>query len=174
MMASSSVSPPTAAPELEVQLAPMQPGDLDAVYAVELTAYESPWSRRNFEDVLHSGYHAQMLTAGPRLLGYFVAMRGVDEVHLLNMTVASAFRGQGWARLLLDALDLWARGQGAQWAWLEVRVSNLRAQHVYQAHGYRTAGVRKAYYPAVGGVREDALVMCSAVGVPKEPDHGTR
>ena len=61
--------------------------------------------------------------------------------------------------MLLDALGLWARARGAQWLWLEVRMSNLRAQKVYAAHGFQRVGVRKRYYPAAGGTREDALVM---------------
>ena len=94
-----------------------------------------------------------------RLLGYSVTMRGVDEAHLLNLTVAPAFERQGWARVLLDALALWARQERLQWLWLEVRVSNLRAQQVYARYGFRSVSVRRAYYPATGGVREDALVM---------------
>ena len=97
--------------------------------------------------------------AGDHLLGYFVAMLGVDEAHLLNITVAPAYQRQGWARVLLDALALWARGRGAQWLWLEVRASNLRAQQVYEAHGFRRVGERKRYYPAAHGQREDAVVM---------------
>jgi ribosomal-protein-alanine N-acetyltransferase len=84
---------------------------------------------------------------------------GVDEVHLLNITVAPAWQGQGWGRVLLDALAVWARGQGAQWLWLEVRASNARAQRIYEHHGYRRVGERKGYYPAGFGRREDAIVM---------------
>jgi ribosomal-protein-alanine N-acetyltransferase len=94
-----------------------------------------------------------------QLLGYFVAMQGVDEVHLLNITVAPEYQGQGWSRLLLQALTLWSRGVGAEWLWLEVRVGNARAMHVYEAHGFRRVGLRKGYYPAGLGQREDAIVM---------------
>ena len=110
-------------------------------------------------DAMASGYQTQLLVAGDHLLGYFVAMMGVDEVHLLNITVAPAYQKQGWARVLLDALALWARGRGAQWLWLEVRVSNERALHAYQAQGFRRVGERKRYYPAPAGQREDAVVM---------------
>ena len=48
---------------------------------------------------------------------------------------------------------------GAQWLWLEVRVSNHRAQKVYERYGYRRVGDRKNYYPAEHGHREDAIVM---------------
>jgi ribosomal-protein-alanine N-acetyltransferase len=96
------------------------------------------------------------------LLGYFVAMKGVDETHLLNLTVAPAYQRQGWARVMLDALMLWSRGQGAQWLWLEVRASNAHAKAVYQHCGFREVGLRKGYYPAGGSLlnpREDAIVM---------------
>ena len=65
--------------------------------------------------------------------------------------------------MLLDALALWSRGRGAQWLWLEVRASNLRAQQIYQTHGFRRVGDRKRYYPAAHGQREDAVVMSLAL-----------
>jgi len=108
---------------------------------------------------LQAGYQAQLLMAGDHLLGYFVAMKGVDEVHLLNLVVAPEFQRQGWSQVLLDALALWARGQSAQWVWLEARASNTRALHVYKAHGYSYVGTRRKYYPAEDGQREDAVVM---------------
>ena len=132
---------------------------VDSVLQVENRAYTFPWSRANFADALGSGYQAQRLMAGDVLLGYFIAMQGVDEVHLLNITVAPEYQGQGWARLMLEALALWARGQGAEWLWLEVRVGNTRAVQVYQAHGFRRVGQRKAYYPNGAAPREDAIVM---------------
>jgi ribosomal-protein-alanine N-acetyltransferase len=143
----------------EAQFEPMTESRLDAVVAIESVAYDHPWTRGNFSDSLRSGYQAQVLLAGEKLLGYFVAMKGVDEVHLLNITVAQDCQSQGWGRIMLDALAIWARGQGAQWLWLEVRVSNLRAQRIYERQGYRRVGERKGYYPAADGRREDAIVM---------------
>ncbi|MGD9550323.1 MAG: ribosomal protein S18-alanine N-acetyltransferase [Burkholderiaceae bacterium] len=155
---------PAAPPELpalppEVRLAPLSLESLDAVLDIENVAYSHPWSRGNFMDTLAAGYQTQVLLGGREVIGYYVAMLGVDEAHLLNLTVAPAFQQQGWARVLLDALGLWARARGAQWLWLEVRMSNLRAQKIYAAHGFQRVGVRKRYYPAAAGTREDALVM---------------
>lgn len=144
---------------VEAQFAPLTEARLDEIVAIESTAYEHPWTRGNFSDSLRSGYEAQLLEAGGAVLGYFVAMKGVDEVHLLNITVAPRYQGQGWARVMLDALALWARAQGAQWLWLEVRASNARAQRIYEQHGYRRVGERRSYYPAGHGRREDAVVM---------------
>jgi [ribosomal protein S18]-alanine N-acetyltransferase len=143
---------------MEAGFEPMTEARLDEVVAIERRAYGHPWTRGNFADSLKSGYQAQLLCAGDTVLGYFVAMQGVDEVHLLNITVAPEYQGQGWGRVMLDALALWSRAQQAQWLWLEVRTSNARAQQVYLRYGYRRVGERKNYYPADHG-REDAIVM---------------
>ena len=157
---------------LEAQFEPMTTAWLDAVVAVESSAYAHPWTHANFSDSLSAGYQAQLLTAGDAcglaapLLGYFIAMQGVGEVHLLNITVAPSHQRLGWARIMLDALAIWARGQGAQWLWLEVRVSNARAKAVYRRYGFREVGLRRDYYPSGGkglSRREDALVMSFAL-----------
>lgn len=144
---------------VEVRFEPMTESRLEAVVAVEGQAHAHPWQRQHFLDCLASGYQAQMLLAGDALLGYFIGMKGYEEVHLLNITVAPAYQQQGWARVMLDALALWARGQGAQCLWLEARTGNTRAIHVYKAQGFCTVGTRRAYYPAGNGQREDAVVM---------------
>ena len=147
----------------EARLETLTPETLDTLLKIEQSAYSHPWTRGNFLDTLAAGHQVQCLWAGEVLLGYFVAMKGVDEVHLLNITVAPAFQRQGWACVLLDALALWARSEGAQWIWLEVRVSNVRAIEVYERRGFVRAGIRKAYYPAGHGLREDAVVMSLAL-----------
>lgn len=144
---------------IEAHLEPLDAARLDQVLPIEQRAYAHPWTRGNFMDALRSGYHARVLLAGEQVLGYYIAMQGVDEVHLLNISVSPDFQRQGWGRIMLDALALWARGLGAQWLWLEVRVSNTRAIAIYEAHGYRRVGLRKNYYPAGHGQREDAVVM---------------
>lgn len=144
---------------VEARLEPLDATLLEQLLPIEQRAYPHPWTCGNFMDALRSGYHARVLLAGDELLGYYVAMQGVDEVHLLNITVAPEYQRQGWGRVMLDALALWARGLGAQWLWLEVRVSNTRAIAIYESHGYRRVGLRKAYYPAGHGQREDAVVM---------------
>ncbi len=159
----------------EVRFEPLDAERLDAVLQVEQRAYSHPWTRGNFLDGLRSGYHMRALVAGEpgreTLLGYYVVMQGVGEAHLLNITVAPEHQGQGWARLMLDALVLWARDLNAMGAmqpplsppvealWLEVRAGNARALRIYEAHGYQRVGLRKDYYPGGRHEREDAVVM---------------
>lgn len=150
-------------------LLPMSSTQLDAVLAIEAAAYAFPWTRGNFVDSLASGYLAQVLYADDgSILGYFIAMGGVDEMHLLNITTAPAHEHRGHARFMLDALVGQCRQRAARQLWLEVRVSNERARAIYLRRGFVQVGLRKAYYPAPGGQREDALVMSLAV----EPGEG--
>ncbi len=152
----------------EARLEPMQAHALTQVMHTERAIYPWPWTAGNMTDSINAGYLCLNLVGGAagngpgnqsELLGYMVAMQGVDEVHLLNITVAPQHQRQGWSRVMLDALVLWARGVGAQWLWLEVRVGNARACTVYEAFGFRRVGQRKAYYPSAHGQREDAIVM---------------
>lgn len=133
---------------------------LDRVLAVEVRAYAFPWTRGNFIDSLAVGYDAQVLhDARGSLLGYFVAMPGLDEMHLLNITVAPEAQGRGHARFMLDAVVDLCRRHAARQLWLEVRKSNERAQAIYRRYGFAEIGLRRGYYPAAQGQREDALVM---------------
>ncbi|HEU4458740.1 MAG TPA: ribosomal protein S18-alanine N-acetyltransferase [Methylibium sp.] len=141
------------------QLAPMSAADLDAVVAIEQALYDFPWTRGNFVDSLHAGHLACVLRETAGLAGYFIAMSGLEEMHLLNLSVAADRQGRGHARAMLDALVHEARRRAAKELWLEVRPSNLRALALYQRYGFVRTGLRRAYYPNHGRRREDAVVM---------------
>ena len=141
-------------------LLPMTAAQLDAVMAIEAAAYAFPWSRGNFIDSLAAGHPAQVLQgARGEMLGYYVAMVGVGEMHLLNITVAPLAQGRGHARVLLQTLIAQCRVQRASSLWLEVRAGNDRARAMYRHFGFTQVGLRKGYYPAAFGRREDAIVM---------------
>jgi ribosomal-protein-alanine N-acetyltransferase len=137
----------------------MQVTDLEAVLAIENQAYEFPWSRGNFIDSLAAGYEAWLLEGSEQVIGYFLALRGVDEMHLLNISVDPALQGRGHARVLLDALYRLCQQSGCLQLWLEVRESNERARQLYRRQGFTEVGRRRAYYPAADGRREDAVLM---------------
>jgi [ribosomal protein S18]-alanine N-acetyltransferase len=150
---------PHAAAAALPPLHPLQLADIDAVAALEARSYAHPWSRGNFADSLKAAYVAQVARLpGGELLAYFIAMPGLDELHLLNLTVAPEHQGRGYGRALLEAVVAQARAQPAQALLLEVRDSNQRAQALYASRGFEPIGLRKRYYPARNG-REDAVVM---------------
>lgn len=138
----------------------MQEADLEQVMAIENSVYPYPWTRGNFTDSLASGYEAWVAREPNfRLAGYFLAMPVVDEMHLLNISVRADLQGKGLGLLLLDRVAGMSREQGMTSILLEVRPSNRRALSVYERYGFVRIGLRKAYYPAGGQTREDAIVM---------------
>ena len=152
------------------ELRPLTVADLDELMVIEAGSYPFPWSRGNFVDSLSSGYRAQGLWKSAAradepnavtrcLVAYAWAMEGVDELHLLNLTVHPEHRRAGHARRLLDDLVLWAVERSLWWMWLEVRASNEAARRLYEAYGFEEAGLRRRYYPNVRSTREDAVLM---------------
>lgn len=163
MNAVSHPSPLPAQPDFlpaGTRLRAMLPADLTEVMHIGRQAYEFPWSIENFASSLASGYLAECLLDADSgaLLGYYVAMMGFEEMHLLNITVAPAEQGQGYGRALLHLLRVRSQQHEARKLWLEVRVSNPRARQLYESVGFEVVGTRRGYYPARGG-REDAIVM---------------
>jgi [ribosomal protein S18]-alanine N-acetyltransferase len=141
-------------------LRPMTMAALDGVLALETEVYPFPWSRGNFVDSLVADYAAWTLNhVDGDLVGYCVAMAGVDEMHLLNITIAPSARRRGHARRLLAELVHLCRLRRAGRLWLEVRESNDDARETYRRLGFVAVGRRKDYYPAPEGRREDAIVM---------------
>ena len=138
----------------------MRLADLDAVAAIEASAYAHPWTRGNFADSLAAGYVAEvLLDSRGQILGYLLGLYGHEETHLLNLTVAPAFQRQGNGLALLARLGELARLRGDRQLWLEVRQGNAPAQRLYRQTGFEDIGLRRGYYPAGANGREDALVM---------------
>ena len=157
-------------PELAI-VRPMTIASLDGVLELELEVYPFPWTRGNFVDSLVAGYTAWTLNhVDGDLIGYCVAMAGVGEMHLLNITVAPTARRRGHARRLLAELVALCQRSGATRLWLEVRESNGQAREAYRCLGFGQVGRRKGYYPAPEGRREDAVVMSLDVDEKRDAD----
>ena len=137
---------------------PMRLADVHGVLVIEQDIYVHPWTLGNFRDSLQAGYSCWVMECEGPLVGYGVLMAGVQEAHLLNLSVARGWQRRGFGgRLLHHFIDL-ARGYEAQRMFLEVRPSNRAARALYADNGFRQLYVRRGYYPADDG-REDAILM---------------
>ncbi|NMK49644.1 ribosomal protein S18-alanine N-acetyltransferase [Achromobacter sp. Bel] len=150
---------PSLAPQAPLIPQPLTDADLDEVVTLEAHVQAFPWTRGNFADALAAGYGAWVLRREGKVAGFCILMFAPDVAHLLVIAVAKPLHRQGLGGVLLDWCEQQARQRGLEGVLLEVRPSNASAVSFYQQHGYLQIGVRRGYYPAAKGAREDALVM---------------
>ena len=92
----------------------------------------------------------------PKIIGIGCVWFILEEAHITVLAIQAPYRRQGLGQLLLTTLLDAAIQRQSEWATLEVRISNLPAQKLYEKFGFITIGQRKKYYPDTG---EDALIL---------------
>lgn len=141
----------------QVLIRSMRLADLPSVMDIELECFTMPWSEATFRGLLRRT-DADLFAAEAegRLIGYAAFWSVLDQGELGNVSVTSRWRRKGIANRLIRAVLQRARERGVREVYLEVRVSNLGAQNLYNAYGFEQVGRRRNYYlePV-----EDALVM---------------
>jgi ribosomal-protein-alanine N-acetyltransferase len=136
--------------------------DLAEVARIEARVFTFPWTFGNFVDALQAGYQGWVFESAPdsaRIWGYALVMKVADEAHLLNLSVDEVVQGRGLGSAMLEFLIREAQQAGLTAMLLEVRPSNLMALRLYERRGFHRVGLRRRYYPAAQGQREDAIVM---------------
>lgn len=132
---------------------------MEAIALIEHRSYTHPWSRKSFVDSVEAGHRIVLWFESNVLVGYYVAMQCVDEMHLLNITVRPESRGSGLGLRLMRHLLRSAADKACVGVLLEVRASNAPALHLYEKLGFLRIGERRNYYPLRATEREDAVVM---------------
>jgi ribosomal-protein-alanine N-acetyltransferase len=150
--------PVPEAADLEVQLVPLRRRHLRSVLRIESQVYPRPWSLTLFlsELNLRTGRAYVAARIAGSVVGYAGLMLQLDEAHVTTIAVDPAWQRCKVGSRMLVHLARSARAEGARHLTLEVRVSNTRAQAMYEKFGFVEAGIRKDYYT---DVREDAIVM---------------
>lgn len=138
---------------------PLTADRIDAVLAIEESAFTNPWTRAMYLAELENAevsfcYLAR--AADGRTVGFCSFWRVLDELHINNLAVLPEFRRIGIATALLEFVLSMGAALGAGRATLEVRRSNDAARLLYEGFGFTVAGVRRDYYTKPV---EDALVL---------------
>jgi ribosomal-protein-alanine N-acetyltransferase len=136
----------------------MRADDLDAVHAIDVASFSSPWRREGyeFEALVNERALCWVAEAGGAVAGSLVAWLVVDELQIATVSVAAAHRRRGIGRRLIQTALAEAAARGAVTATLEVRAGNAPALALYRSFGFRIVGRRPGYYRGNG---EDALLM---------------
>ena len=135
--------------------------DVDAVTEIEKATFARPWTREDFLREMEVNKVARYLVyvLDGEIVGYAGAWVILDESHITNIAIREDMRGRGYGKALVKALLQYLSNLGAEYATLEVRVSNAAARHVYESLGFVRMGKRPHYYEDNG---EDALLMVCA------------
>jgi [ribosomal protein S18]-alanine N-acetyltransferase len=149
--------------KIGVRIRPMQPEDVDQVYAIDVLSFSLPWTKRSYlfeltENYTAASWVAEVIseTSQPKIVGMVVTWFIIDELHIATIAVHPDHRKQGIGRRLLAHAILHSSYKGANFVMLEVRRSNHTAQALYERFGFKVIGVRKNYY---SDNNEDALLM---------------
>lgn len=124
------------------------PSAFGSTYVSESQFSDADWQQRaaNLYTPRSIGYLAHYLDEYCGLATAFLNEQPPKYAELVGMWVAPEHRRTGTARLLVEAIESWARTAGARTLQLMVTSNNLAAIAFYQRLGFSTTG-RTAPYP---------------------------
>ncbi|MBQ8160947.1 MAG: ribosomal protein S18-alanine N-acetyltransferase [Clostridia bacterium] len=136
----------------------MTVADIDRVCEIDRLTFAHPWTQENYLYELKQNPCARylVLEAEGTIVGFAGGWIILDESHVTNIGILKDYRGNGYGKAITRALLQYFSNLGASYTTLEVRKSNMVAQHVYTSLGFVSVGVRKKYYTDTG---EDGLIM---------------
>ena len=124
--------------------------DVPAILAIEQQARGAAhWTAEQYKKLVGSGVvlvAEEAAEEADQLCGFVCAKAVAGEWEIENVVVAAAFLRRGIANELVRELIQRAENEAASAILLEVRESNLPARRLYEKHGFREAGRRRAYY----------------------------
>lgn len=144
--------------KLELIIREAKTEDIDELWTVEESSFETPWTKDAFLNEIAENKFAYyyVLELENKIIGYAGMWIILDEAHVTNVAVYPSERGKKLGELLMRYLMNQARSLGANKMTLEVRLSNQIAQNLYKKLNFEAKGVRKNYY---ADIMEDALIM---------------
>jgi ribosomal-protein-alanine N-acetyltransferase len=144
--------------------------DLDAVVALEATAFTNPWTRDMLDRELRQSDVARVYvlrTSNQPVTAFCACWVIFDELHINTIAVDPAHRREGLATKLMHHVFADAALEGVLRATLEVRRSNEAALRLYERLGFTVEAVRPRYYSQP---EEDALILWRHGLSPSNPD----
>jgi ribosomal-protein-alanine N-acetyltransferase len=131
--------------------------DISRLSDLHARAFAQGWDRAAMESLLEGKGVFALLFEEHDLDAFLMARVVADETEILSLAVRPDARRRGLASGLLAQAAEQAGAMGAIRMFLEVAATNLPARNLYEKHGFREVGVRKAYYEDGG----DALVLAA-------------
>ena len=150
---------------------PGEPGDIDALLALEWSAFSGDrLSRRALRRFLAAPHRPVIVAAiGEALAGYaLVATRkGGRRARVYSLAVDPRFARRGVGRALLQACEHYAGARRRAALTLEVRYDNAPAIALYESLGYRLIGEHADYYDDGAAALRYAKPLVEAAAAPR-------
>ncbi|MDX8382576.1 MAG: ribosomal protein S18-alanine N-acetyltransferase, partial [Ghiorsea sp.] len=132
--------------------------DIEAVFRLNRLVFDEYWSKDVMLQSLQVGYDLYVCYGDDGLLAYVLSQDILYETQIMQLAVLPTYRRMGIAQHLMHLLMEDKREMDA--LMLEVRLSNVQAQHFYRHLGFKQAGQRPNYYSKTKTMpREDALLL---------------
>ncbi|HUZ72837.1 MAG TPA: GNAT family N-acetyltransferase [Stellaceae bacterium] len=150
---------------MSVRLRSVGRADLEPLARLHAQCFpEDAWDAAALAGILAmKGAEARLAEEATQPLGLLFATILGAEAEILTFGVAPAARRRGIARILLDDFFARARALGAAGVVLEVAADNGPALALYESAGFRTVGLRHAYYRRERGPAIDAWLLRAAL-----------
>lgn len=131
---------------MPVTIRSAQLNDVPALLAIQQRAPGAAhWTLEQYNQLVGSGVVLVAEQAG-RSCGFVCAQAAAGEWEIENVVVDAGVLRRGIASELVCALIQRAQNEAVPAILLEVRESNLPARGLYEKHGFREVGRRRAYY----------------------------
>lgn len=136
--------------EIRLQALRDAPSAFSSTYAGEAAFADDEWHRRATRDGSFLAFLPEVSPAG--LGGGYLA--APDTVELVSMFIRPQARGRGVGEAIIDAVDGWARKQGATTVHLWVTETNKHARRLYERCGFTATAERQPLpsNPALGEI----------------------
>ena len=135
----------------------MKAKDVPAVAQIEKECFSQPWSEHSlmrYADDKDSIFC--VCEIDEVIVGYAGMYYVYPEGDITNVAIRGEYRGNGYAKALLEHMISVSKEHGVTEFTLEVRISNTKAARLYEKLGFKNEGIRKNFYD---NPREDAVIM---------------
>jgi len=136
--------------------------DIPKVAEMEQEIFPTPWSETGMRDLLIKNPICKGIIAETenKIAGYGFFWVVADELHIANIAVQKGYRRRQFGEKLLLKMIEYGRRNGAEYAILEVRESNIPAIMMYRKYGFQVTDIRKNYY---SDNQENAFIMTADI-----------
>ena len=131
--------------------------DIDSLFELEKKTFISPWTYSQFEYEIKDNIFSKLLLIvnEDELIGYIDYWIIFDQAQINKICIEKEYRRQGLAKYLILQAFIEMKKNEVFSITLEVRVSNISAQKLYESLGFKKILIKNNYYSD----GEDAFFM---------------